>query len=40
MLFEEIMHGCTVSGKILQLLTAGKIEFPTVTEEEIKDRSK
>ena len=26
--------------KFSELLTAGKIEFPTVTEEEIEDRSK
>ena len=40
-LFEgEIAKGVLTPKRFSELLTAGKIEFPTVTAEEIKDRSK
>ena len=41
MLFEgNIAKGALSPERFSKLLTAGKIEFPTVTEEEIEDRSK
>ena len=41
MLFEgDIPKGVLSPKRFSELLTAGKIEFPTVTVEEIKDRSK
>ena len=41
MLFEgEIAKGVLTPKRFSELLTAGKIEFPTVTVEEIEDRSK
>ena len=41
MLFEgNVAKGVLSPGRFSELLTAGKIEFPTVTVEEIEDRSK
>ena len=41
MLFEgKVAKGVLSQEKFSELLTAGKIEFPTVTVEEIEDRSK
>ena len=41
MLYEgNIAKGVLSSERISKLLSAGKIEFPTITVEEIKDRSK
>ena len=41
MLFEgNIAKGVLTPERFSELLTAGKIEFPTVTAEEIEDRSK
>ena len=41
MLFEgDIAKGVLTPERFSELLTAGKIEFPTVTVEEIEDRSK
>jgi hypothetical protein len=41
MLFEgNTAKGVLLPGRFSKLLTAGKIEFPTVTVEEIEDRSK
>ena len=41
MLFKEnVAKGVLSLERFSELLTAGKIEFPTVTREEIEDRSK
>ena len=41
MLFEgNVAKGVLSPERFSELLTAGKIEFPTITEEEIEDRSK